>query len=135
MAASIRIKNRPYFTSFLTLKNWINQKLLIRSSKTWHIWKLEIKLHQYNLLPTSSDVPRGRCGSLKKLHFLHWGCLYVHADGLRMLAIVYIDVFLALFFKNVKFKTINISSKLKMANICIFVTYGTRDVWDKKINK
>ena len=45
------------------------------------------------------------------------------------------DVFLSEFVLTKIIKTINTSSKLKMANICIFVTYGTRDVWDKKINK
>ena len=45
------------------------------------------------------------------------------------------DVFLSEFVLTKIIKAINTSSKLKMANICIFVTYGTRDVWDKKINK
>ena len=45
------------------------------------------------------------------------------------------DVFSSEFVLTKIIKAINTSFKLKMTNICIFVTYGTRDVWDKKINK
>ena len=49
------VKNRnPFFLSYFHLiSNWIAQKVIIRFSKSWHFWKLEIKLHWKKKSPFS----------------------------------------------------------------------------------